>query len=196
MTFLPSNLLTKYAASFQQKIMMVNAQRKSSYRYHICPWWLNDNDSCFRFETSSTSLTFTSYLLAKHRQVQERLRDEITSVLSKHVSSVFLSRFLPFLILLLAKRSSTEMSACSLRFRFSFDEPFQGRLTYDNVFGMRYLDQVISESLRMYPPVVGLSISFFCFISFTLIPDYGYCPFVSEKWTARARSLLYTKKGV
>ncbi|KAM7282726.1 hypothetical protein ISCGN_002850 [Ixodes scapularis] len=66
------------------------------------------------FETTSTALTFTTYLLAKFQDVQDRLRSEITAVLER-------------------------------------DEKF----TYDNVFGMRYLDQVISESLRLYPPVSG-----------------------------------------
>ncbi|CAN7940037.1 unnamed protein product, partial [Ixodes hexagonus] len=66
------------------------------------------------FETTSTALTFTSYLLAKFQDVQDRLRSEITVVLEK-----------------------------------------DGKFTYDNVFSMRYLDQVISESLRFYPPVTG-----------------------------------------
>ncbi|CAN7938412.1 unnamed protein product, partial [Ixodes hexagonus] len=66
------------------------------------------------FETTSTALTFTTYLLAKFQDVQDRLRSEITTVLKK-----------------------------------------DGKFTYDNVFSMRYLDQVISESLRFYPPVTG-----------------------------------------
>ncbi|XP_075557335.1 cytochrome P450 9e2-like isoform X2 [Dermacentor variabilis] len=32
-----------------------------------------------------------------------------------------------------------------------------GSFTYDNVFGIRYLDQVISESLRYYSPIVGFT---------------------------------------
>ncbi|CAN8031003.1 unnamed protein product, partial [Ixodes persulcatus] len=65
-------------------------------------------------ETSSLALTFTSYLLAKFQDVQDRLRSEITAVLER-----------------------------------------DGNFNYDNVFRIRYLDQVISESLRLFPPVTG-----------------------------------------
>lgn len=78
------------------------------------------------FETTSTALTFTTYLLAKFQDVQDRLRSEITAVLER-----------------------------------------DGKFTYDNVFGMRYLDQVISESLRFYPPVTG-------FITRTCQHDYEH----------------------
>ncbi|KAM7296238.1 cytochrome P450 3A11-like [Ixodes scapularis] len=77
-------------------------------------------------ETSRTALTFTSYLLAKFQDVQDRLRTEITAVLER-----------------------------------------DGKFSYDNVFSMRYLDQVISESLRFYPPVTG-------FITRTCQHDYEY----------------------
>ncbi|CAN8030682.1 unnamed protein product, partial [Ixodes persulcatus] len=77
-------------------------------------------------ETSRTALTFTSYLLAKFQDVQDRLRSEITGVLER-----------------------------------------DGKFSYDNVFSMRYLDQVISESLRFYPPVTG-------FITRTCQHDYEY----------------------
>lgn len=66
------------------------------------------------FETTGTSLSFTSYLLAKFPDVQEKTRKEIQAAITE-----------------------------------------QGGLTYDSISKMRYLDQVISESLRMYPVVVG-----------------------------------------
>lgn len=66
------------------------------------------------FETTGTTLSFTSYLLAKYPDVQEKTRKEIQDVISA-----------------------------------------QGGLTYESISKMRYLDQVISESLRMYPVVVG-----------------------------------------
>lgn len=68
------------------------------------------------FETTSTSLSFSSYLLAKHQDIQDRLRAEIMSVLHR-----------------------------------------DGSLNYDNVFGMRYLNQVVQESLRIMPPVIGFT---------------------------------------
>ncbi|CAN8004875.1 unnamed protein product, partial [Ixodes hexagonus] len=78
------------------------------------------------FETASTVMTFTAYLLGKHQQVQDRLRSEIASVWAR-----------------------------------------DGKFTYDNVFAMRYLDQVISESIRFYTPFVG-------FITRTCQCDYDY----------------------
>ncbi|KAM7292140.1 cytochrome P450 3A4 [Ixodes scapularis] len=77
-------------------------------------------------ETSGLALTFTSYLLAKFQDVQDRLRSEITAVLER-----------------------------------------DGSFNYDNVFRIRYLDQVISESLRLYPPVTG-------FTTRTCQHDYEY----------------------
>ncbi|CAN7938645.1 unnamed protein product [Ixodes hexagonus] len=56
---------------------------------------------------------------------------------------------------------STERSS------FERNSMFQGKFTYDNVFSMRYLDQVISESLRLYPPVTG-------FVTRTCQHDYEY----------------------
>ncbi|XP_042150356.1 cytochrome P450 3A9-like [Ixodes scapularis] len=78
------------------------------------------------FETTSTALTFTTYLLAKFQDVQDRLRSEISDVLER-----------------------------------------DGRFNYDNVFSMRYLDQVITESFRFYPPLTG-------FITRTSHQEYEY----------------------
>ncbi|XP_037523303.1 cytochrome P450 3A4 [Rhipicephalus sanguineus] len=68
------------------------------------------------FETTGTAMSFMAYLLAKHPDIQDRLREEILAVLER-----------------------------------------DGAFTYDNVFGIKYLDQVISESLRYYSPVVGFT---------------------------------------
>ncbi|RZC38786.1 p450 domain containing protein, partial [Asbolus verrucosus] len=64
------------------------------------------------FETSSTLMTFTLYELARNQDIQQRLRDEINTVLAKH----------------------------------------DGKITYDSIQEMKYMNQVIDESLRMYPP--------------------------------------------
>lgn len=63
------------------------------------------------FEATSTTLSFLSYLLATHRDVQEKLQKEVDEVL------------------LNSDRNST----------------------YEELLKMKYLDQVISETLRMYP---------------------------------------------
>ncbi|XP_075559399.1 cytochrome P450 3A4-like [Dermacentor variabilis] len=68
------------------------------------------------FETTGTSLAFMAYLLAKHQDVQDRLREEILAVLNR-----------------------------------------DGEFMYDNVFGMKYMEQVISETLRCFSPVTGFT---------------------------------------
>ncbi|XP_049274018.1 LOW QUALITY PROTEIN: cytochrome P450 3A8-like [Rhipicephalus sanguineus] len=68
------------------------------------------------FETTGSTMAFLSYLLAKHQDIQDRLREDVLAVLKR-----------------------------------------DGAFTYDNVFGIKYLDQVISESLRFYSPVVGFT---------------------------------------
>ncbi|XP_075557329.1 cytochrome P450 3A16-like isoform X2 [Dermacentor variabilis] len=67
-------------------------------------------------ETTASTLAFTAYLLAKHQDIQDRLRKEVLVILKR-----------------------------------------DGTFTYDNVFSMKYMDQVISESLRFYAPAIGFT---------------------------------------
>ncbi|XP_969948.1 cytochrome P450 6a2 [Tribolium castaneum] len=76
------------------------------------------------FETSSTTMTFTLYELAKNHQIQDKLRQEIMTILTK----------------------------------------YHGEITYDAISEMKYLDQVIEESLRKYPPLP--------FVTRTCVMDY------------------------
>uniref|UniRef100_A0A182IXD4 Uncharacterized protein n=1 Tax=Anopheles atroparvus TaxID=41427 RepID=A0A182IXD4_ANOAO len=69
------------------------------------------------FETSSTTMNFCLYELAKNPDIQERLREEINSAI----------------------------------------EANGGEVTYDLVMNIPYLDNVINETLRMYPPVESLT---------------------------------------
>ncbi|KAK4878673.1 hypothetical protein RN001_011179 [Aquatica leii] len=64
------------------------------------------------YDTSSTTITFCLYEVAKHSDIQQKLREEIADALSNH-----------------------------------------NGVTYEAVASMRYLDQVINETLRKYPPV-------------------------------------------
>ncbi|XP_067005886.2 cytochrome P450 9e2 [Anabrus simplex] len=65
------------------------------------------------FETVTTLICFSTYLLAIHTDAQERLQREIDSVLEEH----------------------------------------NGELSYEALQKMKYLDMVVNETLRMYPPV-------------------------------------------
>ncbi|XP_077172321.1 cytochrome P450 3A21-like [Paroedura picta] len=63
------------------------------------------------YETTSTTLSFLSYSLATHPDIQQRLQEEIDEAL-----------------------------------------PNQATPTYDAIFQMEYLDMVVNETLRRYPP--------------------------------------------
>uniref|UniRef100_A0A182PYV4 Uncharacterized protein n=1 Tax=Anopheles epiroticus TaxID=199890 RepID=A0A182PYV4_9DIPT len=69
------------------------------------------------FETSSTTMNFCLYELAKNPDIQERLREEIERAVEEN----------------------------------------GGEVTYDMVMGVQYLDNVINETLRKYPPIESLS---------------------------------------
>ncbi|XP_072396935.1 probable cytochrome P450 6a14 isoform X1 [Diabrotica undecimpunctata] len=68
------------------------------------------------FETSSTTMSFALLELARNKDIQNKLRDEIKRVLNKH----------------------------------------NNELTYDAIMEMKYLEQVIYESLRKHPPTPNL----------------------------------------
>ncbi|XP_062999710.1 cytochrome P450 3A24-like [Elgaria multicarinata webbii] len=67
------------------------------------------------YETTSSTLSFLSYCLATHPDVQQRLQEEIDEAL-----------------------------------------PNQASPTYEAVLQMEYLDMVVNETLRLYPPGVRL----------------------------------------
>ncbi|KAK4877921.1 hypothetical protein RN001_010427 [Aquatica leii] len=69
------------------------------------------------YETSSSTLTFALYELAKNVDVQRKTREEVLRVMSQH----------------------------------------DGILTYEAIEKMKYLGQVVDETLRMYPPITNFS---------------------------------------
>nr|XP_024216016.1 cytochrome P450 6a2 isoform X1 [Halyomorpha halys] len=64
------------------------------------------------FETTSTTLYFTFYLLAKHKEIQERARKEVQEVKAKY-----------------------------------------GQFTFDSLKKLKFLNNCVSEALRLYPSV-------------------------------------------
>lgn len=113
---------------------LLNAESEDSPRINVGP--VGNNDNCGRkkphltcrtrtlangtlfiiaaIDAVATPLTFATYLLATHQDVQDRLREEVRKAITK-----------------------------------------DGEITYENICGMEYLGQVISETLRMYPSLHG-----------------------------------------
>lgn len=61
------------------------------YLYFLCiraAWVPQTNTSC-RFETTSTSLSYVTFVLAKHQDVQEKVREEVMETLSNSVSKLY-----------------------------------------------------------------------------------------------------------
>lgn len=77
-------------------------------------------------ETASTAMTFMAYLLAKHPDIQDKVRSEASATLEK-----------------------------------------DGEFNSGNITSLRYMDQVISEALRVYPPITG-------FVTRTCEKDYDW----------------------
>ncbi|KAH8400934.1 hypothetical protein KR009_001897, partial [Drosophila setifemur] len=69
------------------------------------------------FETSSTTMGFSLFELARHQGIQDKLRKEINDVLGKH----------------------------------------NNEFTYEGIKEMKYLEQVLMETLRKYPVVANLT---------------------------------------
>ncbi|KAK3603580.1 hypothetical protein CHS0354_017293 [Potamilus streckersoni] len=67
------------------------------------------------YETTATLLTYFLYAMAAHPEIQEKLTEELDSVMGQ-------------------------------------EEP-----NYDNIHELKYLEQVVSETLRMYPPLLRMS---------------------------------------
>ncbi|XP_037815468.1 probable cytochrome P450 6a21 [Lucilia sericata] len=88
------------------------------------------------FETSSTTMSFALYELARHREIQDKVRLEIDEVLEK----------------------------------------YQQKFTYESMKEMKYLNQIIEETLRLYTIVP--------MINRTALSDYvvpGYPNYIIKK---------------
>ncbi|KAJ3618417.1 hypothetical protein MTP99_006414 [Tenebrio molitor] len=69
------------------------------------------------FETSSTLMTFALYELARHPDIQVKIRSEVETALTKD----------------------------------------DGKVSYDAIQDMKYMNQVIDETVRMHPPVPAVN---------------------------------------
>ena len=86
------------------------------------------------YDTTVTALEWTLFALAYNSCVQTKLYDEICdSVLDKVRRFNFLSNDM-------------------------INTMFQNDITFNNVDALEYLDSVINEALRMYPPATGFVI--------------------------------------
>lgn len=68
------------------------------------------------YETTASTLSFATYLLALNQDIQDKLRSEVDQTLAEN----------------------------------------NGELTYEVIQNMKYLDNVISETLRLFPPAIRL----------------------------------------
>ncbi|KAK5646377.1 hypothetical protein RI129_004841 [Pyrocoelia pectoralis] len=69
------------------------------------------------FETSSSVMSFCLYKLAENMAIQDKVREEIDSILRK----------------------------------------YDGKINYDSIIDMKYMDQVINETMRLYPSLTTLT---------------------------------------
>lgn len=95
------------------------------------------------YETTATTLDFILYSLATNPQCQERCVEEILSVVPPGVS--------------VPHHPSSSLSITKMVFAF------KKAVTYEDVHRMPYLESVICETLRLYPPIRSVSLPLLLF---------------------------------
>lgn len=92
------------------------------------------------FDTTASTMTFMTYNLATNPECQDRLIEEIDSVLG--TVSMFQTKHVNFFLTRIGHSKRCKFVTFIL----------QELPTYDNIQKLEYLDMVFCETLRLYPP--------------------------------------------
>ena len=99
------------------------------------------------YETTSVALSFITYLLAKNPEAQEKLANEINDYFEENPVSP--------LIFVLSVRSYIMCACAFVHPHIPHINFLQDKSMYDATHEIDYVDMVVEESFRIYPPAPG-----------------------------------------
>lgn len=108
------------------------------------------------FETTANALTFTLWLLAKNEQVQVKLRKQLQSQMAK-IARKSTTNGLDKNDSNKLDQSNNNNNNIDRKVNQQLLEELADEELAELAFGCEYLEMVLNESLRLYPPVPGLS---------------------------------------
>ena len=101
------------------------------------------------YETTTSTLAFLAYCLAINPECQKKLVNEIDETFEHSVSMKGTKNI----------EQTLDTCKCS-HCNGCFSAQFQSEVSMDKLSEMSYLDMCLSETLRMYPPVIRCNISY------------------------------------